>query len=97
MSTDFDERAGDAARSRENYRRMWAHFAALRAHGFRLVLFDLYLDAYEVVKAKKRCAVRIRVVGDEHWYEVTQLDHVGRLDRTVRGFCFVSFACLRVC
>lgn len=94
LRTEFDANAVDSARSRENYRIVSTHFAAAQARGFKLVCFDLYMDAFEVVKARKRCAVRVRVVGDKHWYEVTQLDNVGLLDRTVSHLSFGETSCV---
>lgn len=51
-------------------------------------MVDLYIDAYEHVKAKKRCAARIRAMGDPsgEWHDIVEIENAQLLNREVDVF-----------
>lgn len=62
------------------------------------VLFDLYIDAYEYVKAKKRCAFRIRLTGDATgtWHDIAEIENAHLLKRDVRYLLLARIVSLSV-
>ncbi len=53
---------------------------------------DVYCDAYEHVKAKKRLSCRLRLTGDMRgkWFDVVEIENAHDLSRDVGNYELIS-------